>query len=574
MNWSLEPATGWCAVPAADERDLFAGVLSTLGVGVITTDAAGRVEWLDPLAERLTEWTTEAARGLPLAQVLTLSGEDLALPAETPIPLLSVSAAPGGSSGRAQLISRTGKRFTVEYAVATLGAGESPTRRFLVALRDVSRETLALLQLTRHATHDPLTGLLNREALTAHLDRTLREHRTPFAFCHLDLDQFNLVNNACGHTAGDELLRWVAALLREECRDTDVVARLGGDVFGLLLGNTTAAEAQSFVHGFLARLACFQFRWEDRTFPVGGCVGLVPVTGGKSTAREVLALADYACSQAKRHGRNQIRICPAEGEENLRRQKELEWVTRIRSNLREGKAALYAQAIRPLSRQAPPGAYFEVLLRVASEDGYTSAEGLIQAAERYGLVGIVDRWVIRSTLDTLATRPPRVLAQVRLCSLNLSAVSLHDRSILEFIHQELARTRVPPQKVCFELTETAVVENLAQARWLIQELLAVGCRFALDDFGSGIASYGHLSDLPVNYLKIAGSFVENIAASPLNTAMVASINQIARVLGIETIAESVSTASTLRTVESIGVDFAQGTWIAEPRPLGEVCPPA
>lgn len=557
---------------ASNEQELLRLMLGRLGVGVITTDAAGRIETLSPLAERLTEWPSESARGLPLERVFRLTAETLTLPGDAPLPLLTRSLSPAGDLEEAILVSRTGRRFAVEHMMAPLRGPDGGLRRIVVAFRDVSRENFALLQLARQATHDEVTGLLNRQALTAGVEQALRERRTPFALCHIDLDQFNLVNNACGHVAGDELLRWVAALLREECRASDVLARMGGDVFAVLLRGTAAVEAQSFAEGLVTRLACFQFTWDDRTFPVGACIGLVPVESGDAAAGEVLALADYACSLAKRDGRNQIRICPAEGEENARRQQELEWVTRIRSNLHEGKAALFAQVIRPLSGRPAPGAYFEVLLRVVeSSGGLASAEQVIRAAERYGLMGTVDRWVIRSAFETLAAQPAEMLARLRLCSINLSAVSLHDRSILEYIHQQLARTRVSPRKVCFELTETAAVANMSQARWLIQELLAIGCRFALDDFGSGIASYGYLTDLPVNYVKIAGGFVENIVGSPLNAAMVASINQIARVLGVETIAESVSTANALRAIEDIGVDFAQGRWIAEPRPLLEVC---
>ncbi len=559
-------------MPATSAEELLKLMLGRLGVGVIVTDVAGRVESLSPLAERLTEWPAAEARGRPLESVFPLAAEAPVLPGDPYVPLLTRPLNPAPSVEQAILVSRSGKRFAVEYDMAPLRGADGAISQMLVAFRDVSQQNFALLQLTRQTTHDPVTGLLNRQAFAARLEREIRVGGRPFVLCHLDLDKFNLVNNACGHQAGDELLQWVAALLREECRESDVLARLGGDVFALLLGSTSVTQAQSLAESLLVRLACFQFTWGDRTFPVAACIGLVEVPPGRTTADEVLGLADYACSLAKRHGRQQIHICSTEGEERTRRQMELEWVSRIRANLRDGNAVLYAQPIRPLSDRPAPGRYFEVLLRVVGGGGApVSAEQVIRAAERYGLMGTVDRWVIRTTFETLAAQPPDMLAQLQLCSLNLSAVSLHDRSILEYIHQQLARTRVAPRKICFELTETAAVENLAQARWLIQELLAIGCRFALDDFGSGIASYGYLTDLPVNYVKIAGAFVENMVGSSLNAAMVTSIQQIADVLGVETIAESVSTATALRAVAEMGVDFAQGRWIGEPQPLAEVC---
>lgn len=557
-------------MPTKSEDVLLRLMLGRLGIGIITADASGCVEDLNPLAERLTEWPVEEARGRPLEEVFPLLGESAALPGDPAVPPLARALA--ADADQAILISRHGRRVAVEHTMAPVRDDKGALGRILVAFRDVSQQNFALLQLARHATHDPVTGLLNRQAFAARLGQEIREGRRPFVLCHLDLDKFNLVNTACGHVAGDELLQWVAALLREECRETDVLARLGGDVFAIFLGGTSTSEAQALAESLLVRLACFQFTWGDRSFPVGAGIGLVGVDTAGGSAEELLSLADYACSLAKRRGRNQLHICATGGEENARRQQELEWVTRIRANLRDGNAVLYAQPIRPLTEKSLPGTYFEVLLRVAGDSGdLVSAERVIRAAERYGLMGTVDRWVIRATFETLAAQPAYVLGRLRLCSLNLSAVSLHDRSILEYIHQQLARTRVPPRTVCFELTETAAVENIAQARWLIQELLAIGCRFALDDFGSGIASYGYLNDLPVNYVKIAGAFVENIAGSPVNAAMVASIQQLARVLGVETIAESVSTATALRAVTELGVDYAQGRWIAEPRPLADVC---
>jgi len=567
------------ASPRGD-NDLMALMLSRIGVGIITTDPEGRIDFLSPFAERLTGWRWAEARGRHLTQVFRLTKEGAALPGEPPVPALTTAVARTGGVEESLLIARDGQRFAIEHTEAPLRDEAGRITRVLIVFNDVSRRNLAALQLTRQASYDPLTGLLNRQAFAAAVERSLREAGRAghsFALCHIDLDQFNLVNNTCGHDAGDDLLQWVAALLREETNQDDVLGRFSGDQFAVLLRRRSLTECRATAEGLLRRLASFQFSWEDKSFAVGACIGMVPLEQEGAKVSALLGAADYACSRAKSAGRNQIHIYQLESEEFASRQGELEWVARIKRNLDDRHVALYAQPIVPLAdgREAGAGAgFFEVLLRLRQGNGaVTSAARVIQAAERYGLMGTIDRWVIRRTLETLAGErggAPRY----RTCALNISGVSLHDPSILDYIHQQLARNKVVPQSICFELTETAAVENLAQARWLIQELLAIGCRFALDDFGSGLTSYTHLKDLPVNYLKIAGTFVENIAGSELDAAMVRSINQIARVLGVQTVAESVSSAGALATVREIGVDYAQGNWLAAPRPLGELLHPA
>jgi len=559
-------------------NDLMALMLSRIGVGIITTDPEGRIEFVSPFAERLTGWRWAEARGRNLTQVFRLTKEGAALPGEPPVPALTTHAARSGGVEESLLIARDGQRFAIEHTEAPLRDANGTITSVLIVFNDVSRRNLAALQLTRQASYDPLTGLLNRQAFAANVDRALRETGRAgqaYALCHIDLDQFNLVNNTCGHDAGDDLLQWVGALLREETNQDDVLGRFSGDVFGLLLRRHSLTECRSAAEGLLHRLASFQFSWEDKSFSIGACIGLVPLERESCEVSALLGAADYACSQAKSEGRNQIHIYQLGSEEFASRQRELEWVARIKRNLDDRHVTLFAQPIVSLDNGAKvDGSFFEVLLRLRQGgDRVVSAARVIQAAERYGLMGTIDRWVIKRTLESLGPDAAGHSPRYQTCALNISGVSLHDPSILDFIHQQLARTKVAPQSVCFELTETAAVENLAQARWLIQELLAIGCRFALDDFGSGLTSYTHLKDLPVNYLKIAGTFVENIAGSELDAAMVRSINQIARVLGVQTIAEAVSSDGALETVKAIGVDYAQGNWLAEPRPLADLLHP-
>jgi len=552
--------------------------LSRLGVGTITTDAAGIVESMSPFAEKLTGWMSEEARGQPADKVFRLVRDHVALPGDPSG--ATALAAPADVVGvdEAILVSRTGERCAIEQVVAPVRDEQGRVTRITIVFHDVSQQNLAALQLARQASHDPLTSLLNRRAFTVRADKLLRLRPAGGGFlgmCHLDLDQFNLVNNTCGHSAGDDLLQWTAAILREETQESDVLARFGGDVFAMLVQRDTVDAVRAVAEAVLARLRSFVFTWEDKTFPVGACIGVVPVGPGGGTVGEVMAAAEHACVLAKRMGRNQLRVCRLEDEELEQRRQEMEWVARIRKHLQHGGVCLYAQPIRPLAATDPDWLGMEILLRMRQPGGDpTSAGRMIQAAERYGLMGAIDRWVIRATLQELRAQPRAVLDRLHLCCINISSGSLHDRTILEFIHQQLAHSRVAPAKICFELTETAAVENLPQARWLIGEMQGVGCRFALDDFGSGLPSFAHLRELPVSFIKIAGSFVETIATDPLSRAMVESIHQIGRVLGIATIAESVASEAALTTVRAIGVDYAQGNWIAAPRPLAEVCRPA
>lgn len=549
------------------DHELLATLLVRMGIGLIRTDPRGHVEYLSPFAEKLTGWSDAEARGHKVEKVLQVA------------PQTTSHHSTSSSEGLEEvtLIARSGQHFPVAQTILPQRDEEGRIVALFIAFQDITRRKLADLQLTRQATHDGLTGLLNREAFANAVEGVLTSLRTrgkPFAVCQIDLDQFNLVNNTCGHTAGDTLLQWVGSLLREEVRETDVLARLAGDVFGLVLGDAALDEARQVVDNVYHRLQDFQFTWADKTFSIGASIGLVPVEGGEWSVNDVLRAADHACSLAKKGGRNQVHISTLEDEEITVRREDEEWVARIRKNLQDGGVTLFAQPILPLTHDQGRGLHFEVLLRMTGDDGLLRSAGrVIRATERYGLMASIDRWVIRHTLETLRAQPRSVLDRIKLCSINLSGGSLHDRTLLEFVQQQLAASRIPPSRLCFEITETAAVDNLDQARWFIGELSAIGCRFALDDFGSGLASYGYIKDLPVDFLKISGEFVENMASSPLDRALVESINQIGKVLGIATVAEAVSSQAALEAVLTIGVDYAQGNWVGLPRPLTDLLNP-
>jgi diguanylate cyclase (GGDEF)-like protein/PAS domain S-box-containing protein len=551
------------------EKELAQVTLASIGDGVLATDDSGRIKYLNPVAEKLTGWERAAALGKPLPEIFHLTDGDPRIE-----DVLRRCLEEGRSFRlveRTNLERRDGRRYAIEATCAPIRASDGRILGAVLIFQDVSDKRLLALQLAHQATHDELTGLLNRQAFDGHLQRALEETRTlsnSHTLCYMDLDQFKLVNDTCGHLAGDELLCRVTALLQDSMRDTDLVARLGGDEFAVLLTRCPLERAERQVADFHHILQQFRFTWRDKVFAVGASIGLVPISREFRTVAHLLSAADHACYAAKEKGRNRIQIYQEDDATFIRRHGEMNWVVRIQQTLEQDRFRLFAQQIQPLSPQAPPGLYFEVLLRMLEDDGRIHLPSdFIRAAERYGLMRSIDRWVIRSSIQTLMSQPPPFRALLQLCSINLSAVSMGDEELLAFVEEELSASGAPAHKLCFEVTETAAIESLPQAQRLMERLAARGVRFALDDFGTGMSSYGYLKDLPVSFLKIDGKFIKDVVTDPLDRAMVESINQVGHVMGVQTIAEGVTSAAVVERLRDLGVDFAQGNWISPPRPL-------
>ncbi|HUF78383.1 MAG TPA: EAL domain-containing protein [Thermoanaerobaculia bacterium] len=556
------------------EKELAQVTLASIGDGVITTDSAGRVRFLNPVAEVLTGWSAVAAASRPLAEVFPLVDEVSGLAAPVDVAQALDRGQPHDPERRMILLRPDGQRFAVEHSAAPIRGGDGPTIGLVIVFQDVTDHRLLALQLAHQATHDPLTGLLNRQAFDDHLQALLSGgagSESHHCLLYMDVDQFKLVNDTCGHLAGDELLRRIAILLVEEVRDGDQVARLGGDEFGVLLPGCPLGPGRRIAERIHRAIHASRFAWQEKSFGVGVSIGLVPIEPAADSLAQVLSAADHACYVAKEKGRDRIQLYQRDDAEVIRRTDEMNWVVRIHKTLEEGRFRLYAQPIRKLPVGAPEPQFFEVLLRMVDEDGEVLAPTpFVRAAERYGLMRDIDRWVVERVLELLEAQPASYLAGLGTCAVNLSAVSVSDESFLEFVRAELETRSVPPEKLCFEITETAAVGNPAQAQRLIGVLSDLGCRFALDDFGSGMASYAKLKALRVSFLKIDGAFVRDLNHNPLDRAMVESINQMAHVLGIETVAEGVSGASLLERLEALGVDYAQGFGVELPRPLEQM----
>jgi diguanylate cyclase (GGDEF)-like protein/PAS domain S-box-containing protein len=553
------------------EKELAQVTLASIGDGVLATDGEGLVKYLNPVAEKLTGWERAAALGRPLPEIFHLTGQGG--DREDVEELLRHCLEEGRSfrlADRITLERQDGRRYAIESTCAPIRALDGAIVGAVLVFQDVSDKRLMALQLAHQATHDELTGLLNRQAFDGHLQRALEEARAlsnTHALCYMDLDQFKLVNDTCGHLAGDELLCRVTSLLQDSMRDTDLVARLGGDEFAVLLSRCSLADAERRVGEFHEILQQFRFNWRDKTFTVGASIGIVPITRAFRTVAHLLSAADHACYAAKDKGRNRIQVYQEDDATFVRRHGEMNWVVRIQRTLEEDRFRLFSQQIQPLAASAPSGLYFEVLLRMAEDDGRIHLPSdFLRAAERYGLMRAIDRWVIRNAVHTLRDQPAPFLDLLRMCAINLSAVSLGDDGFFDFVTAELAESGVPPGKLCFEITETAAIENLAQAQRLMARLAGLGVRFALDDFGTGMSSYGYLKELPVSFLKIDGKFIKDIVTDSLDRAMVESINQVGHVMGIQTVAEGVTNAAVVERLKGLGIDFAQGNWISPPRP--------
>ena len=430
---------------------------------------------------------------------------------------------------------------------------------------DVTEARLLAEQLAHQANHDSLTGLLNRRAFEERLDRliaTVKSEGGEHVLCFLDLNQFKIINDTAGHAAGDDLLRRTATLLSAGIRDHDTVARLGGDEFGLLLHDCSIEAGIKKVEALIDAVSHRRLYWEGQPFRVGAAAGVVAVTKESESAARLVSQSDVACYAAKEQGSNQVRRYTP-GCRKSRRRREMEQALELSRALESGRLRLFRQPIVPLAEGPQPGPRYEILLRLLGEDGQTLAPGgFIPGAERYGLMFGIDRWVIGNALS----RHAKAGGDERI-SINLSANSLTDESLPRFVRSELSTHGLEPRHVCFEITETAAITHLDRACNLIEELRRDGCRFALDDVGTGLSSFAYLKALPVDYLKIDGSFVREMTSSRIDQAMVGALNHVAHTMGLETVAESVENPETLESLRDLGVDFVQGHATGSPAPF-------
>ena len=541
--------------------------LQSIGDGVITTDAHLVIEYLNPVAEDLTGWRFEEAQGKHIDDIFRGFHEETCEPLENPLSVAIRRSRAIKSVRPTLLIKRDGNEMYIESTASPIRDGSGAVSGGVLVFHDVSESRELNRKLSYHASHDILTGLVNRREFESRLERSLRSAKareTSYALCHVDVDQFKIINDSCGHSAGDALLGQVGALLKTKIRWRDTLSRLGGDEFGVLLESCSLEEALDMADQLRATVSAYKFVWEERTFRLGCSVGVVPITGDSEDVATLLSAADSACAAAKEAGRNRVYSFQENDIDLMRRRKEMQWAARINNALEESRFELFRMTIQPLQVE-DPGEHYELLLRMKDENGkIISPVDFINAAERYGLTPAIDRWVIENALRWLVSEADE-RERLSLCSINLSGQSLGDDKFLPFVIDQFHRSGIDAKKICFEITETAAIASFSQANRFIQALKVLGCRFALDDFGTGLSSFGYLKHFPVDFLKIDGSFVKEILHDPIDREMVRSINEIGHLTGKQTIAEFAENVEIINMLRSLGVDYAQGYGIASPQ---------
>lgn len=554
-----------------DQQERASVTLHSIADAVVTTDRDGRVDYLNPVAERLTQWTLDEARGHPLVELCSLIDERTMAAIDAPIQQ-ALHEGQGGSLEVEELalVRRDGTTLAIEESVAPLRGGGGAVIGAAWVFRDVTVTRRMAQRISWAATHDPLTGLANRREFDLRVEAAITGARTDgrtHAVCYMDLDQFKVVNDTCGHAAGDALLRQVATLLAQRLGRQDTLARLGGDEFGVLLQDCPLARAREVASGLLDVLREFRFPWEGKAFTVSASLGLVVLDAEVRDRADVFSAADTACYSAKEQGRNRLCVFHRSDIDMAQRRTEMDWAGRLTRAMEEDRLCLHYQPYLQLGPEAGGCQHIEMLIRLIDEDGTLVPPGsFLPAAERYNLMPAIDRWVI----GTVFSRYHDLAAQMGpplTCAINLSGTTLNSEGLLDYIRLQAALHALPRGAVCFEVTETAAINNLHLTAQFMTDVKALGFSFALDDFGIGTSSFAYLKTLPVDYLKIDGSFVRNIATDPIDRAMTETINRIGHLMGLQTVGEFAESAEVIGALRALGVDYAQGYGVQRPQAL-------
>jgi len=561
------------------ERQRAEVTLSSITDAVITTDDHDKITFLNPVAENFLGVSNDDAFGKPINDVVQLLDEQSGEVLENPLELgkETITKNPGGKSTHKLTMPDDQSPLSVDLSCSKLKDIQGNEMGSVIVMRDVTHERELKNQLSYQASHDPLTGLVNRAKFEEELKKAILtcnkdDEETPgHVLCYMDLDQFKIVNDTCGHIAGDALLKQLSQLLGKRIRDSDVLARLGGDEFGLLLSNCDLENAMPIADTLRLSVRQFIFRWDGRAFDVRMSVGVVAIDDPKSTHAELMSAADVACYIAKESGRDYVHAYKPEEKSVTQHHELMQWSQKIQDALRTDKFYLMLQTMAPLLTAQADIQVQEFLLRIRSDDGSIAIPStFIPAAERYGLMRDIDMWVIDHSFEVIRdVRKDTDSSVTYLYSINLSGQSVGDPEISEFIISKIKEYNIEPSQIMLEITETAAITNFQAALDFIERLSEIGCRFALDDFGAGLSSFGYLKRMKVDFLKIDGQFVKGMAEDPIDRMMVNNITHLAYGLGLFVIAESVEDETLLEMLRDIGVHFAQGYHVQQPTSIEE-----
>ncbi len=553
-----------------EEKERAQVTLESIGDAVITTDIYGKIDYINAVAENLTGWSHEEAAGQQVEHVFRIINEITRENSVNPVERCINEGRIVELANHTVLICKDGSEIAIEDSAAPIRNQAGELIGVVMVFHDVTESRKLSQQLIYQARHDALTGLINRREFEERLEHAIEQARVnhyDHALLYMDLDQFKVVNDTCGHAAGDELLRQITSLLQSQMRKHDTLARLGGDEFAVLLEYCGSDEANNVAESLCEAVESYRFTWEGNSFVVGVSIGLVPINKNSGSLGVVMSIADSACYAAKEAGRNRIHSYVEDDTTVAQRHGEMRWVSRITQGLEENNFTLYRQDILSIGKHTTDGDHYEVLIRMKDGEGALAMpNSFLPAAERYNLMPKLDRWVIRTIFEWLSNATDELEA-LAMCSINLSGHSVGDDKFLQYTINLFEKYNIPPGKICFEITETATIVNLTSATRFIRALKKKGCRFALDDFGSGMSSFLYLKNLPVDFLKIDGGFVKDITHDPMDLALVRSINDIGHVVGMKTIAEFVESEDVLRKLKVLGVDYAQGYHFGQPREL-------
>ena len=554
------------------ERERAEVTLHSIGDAVITTNVNGNIEYMNHVAESLTAWKLSEARNKAVQDVFRIEDLDTGEPIHDVVKSCLYDGITINKS-ILSLISRNGHSKFIESSISPILKTSGKPEGVVIVFHDETQRRQLENTIKHQAAHDPLTNLLNRDAFDIELSDHVydaKKNNNHHILCYLDLNRFKLINDTAGHIAGDQCLIQVTKLIESFIRNDDVLSRLGGDEFGLILKNCTQDDALKITNKISQAISEMKFSWEQCDYSLGVSIGINPLSKNSIDAADAIRKADLACYTAKDHGKSQIYIYEEEDSELIRRQEESYWATRITEAIENDRLQLYAQPIIALKNKDSQQKHVEILVRLLSEDDQLIApSAFIPAAERYNLMHLIDRKIIKETFSFIHKHSHKD-ENVTHYSINLSGNTVDDKGIVEYINDIANSYEINRKTICFEITETAAIKNLNKARKLIKKLKASGFKFALDDFGSGLSSFQYLKNLPVDYLKIDGGFVADMVNNKIDHAMVTAINEVGHVMGIKTIAEYVENEQIIKKLRDINVDYGQGYGIEQPKPIKEI----
>lgn len=553
------------------EKNKFQVTLESIMDGVITVDNQQLITYINPNAIRLSGFGFDDAIGQPVDEIIKILNPKSGDVPDNIIQNCLQQGKINTFNDNMFLYHRDGYVTTVKQVVAPMYNHSRGIMGAVVVLHDVSESHQLAQKLSYQASHDSLTGLINRREfeirLKQFLDRT-KTDRLQHVMLYIDMDNFKIINDTCGHVAGDQLLQQVTGLLERKLRRGDVLSRLGGDEFGIILDSCPIDIAEKIAKSICNDISDYSFVWESHVYKTAASIGVVAINEESEDVNKVLRLADSTCYAAKDFGKSRVHVYQPDDQELMQKQGEMLWVSRINKALKDNRFILYFQLIKPLEEEK--GSHYEVLLRMLDEQYNIIPPGaFLPAAEHYDLVKKLDRWVVSSVFHWLSEHHQQH-EDLNVCSINLSGHSLMDLDFAKYVIEQFYIYNINPRKICFEITETAAIKNLLMAGQFIEILKQEGCLFALDDFGSGMSSFGYLKQLKIDFLKIDGLFVKDIINDPIDEAMVRSINEVGHTMGLKTIAEYVENDKILEKIKEIGVDYVQGHGIAKPMPFEQL----